>query len=133
MARIPAFPRTSVTAVLLVILLTGVRAGEAASGAPTSPAAAPEPPPRSATRPAPLPPDARARVLRQMFPQEGFDYFSGRAGSSHNLPAMYAYRDDSGERLAVVGRDGRQEFPMNRAAEAFEAYRALLARSGYNP
>jgi hypothetical protein len=133
MAIEAAFPRIAAGALLMALLCTAVRAGEAQPApASSNPPSSAKPPAGSTVRPAPLPADARLRVLRQMFPGDGFAYFSGHEGSSHNLPAMYAFRDGSGEKLAVIGRGTRQEFPVARTAEAFQAYRALLARNGYH-
>lgn len=97
-----------------------------ALGATAACAQAPAAAPSSA--PAPAKPH---HPLRNVFPSDGYAYFSGNSGSNHNLPAMYAFRGGEGARLMVIGRGYREEFPMARADAAFAAYRALLAKHKY--
>jgi hypothetical protein len=68
--------------------------------------------------------------MRNITPRAGFDYFSGHAKNNHNHPAIYAYRGDI-QKLVVVGRNYREEFPISRSEQAFNAYRRLLKQAKY--
>lgn len=68
--------------------------------------------------------------LSQLSPRTGFDYFSGHAKSNHNHPIIYAYQGDI-QKLVVIGRGYREEFPISQTEQAFKAYRALLKKTRY--
>ena len=81
-----------------------------------------------ASAPAPL--TAKTHPLRNVNPRDAYIYFSGNGVASHNLPAMYAYQGDI-QKLVVVGRGYREEFPISHTEEAFAAYRELLKKTHY--
>lgn len=70
------------------------------------------------------------QVLRNMRPSRGFAYFSGHEGSSANHPAIYAYQAEV-QKLVVIGRGYRQEFPVAESDQALQAYKKLLKERGY--
>ena len=53
--------------------------------------------------------------------------------NNHNHPAMYAHGSGEGEKVVVVGRDIREEFPMSKLDDAVKRYKELLRKQGYHP
>lgn len=75
----------------------------------------------------------KIQILRTIIPSSGFKYFSGYFKNYHNHPAIYAHGYKENATLTVVGKDYLQEFPMSESSKAFQAYRALLFKRGYQP
>ena len=92
--------------------------------------AAAQTPPQSAPPTTGASAQLKLHPLRNVAPREAFAYFSGNAQSNHNHPAMYAYQGDI-QKVVVVGRGYREEFPISQIEQAFKAYSALLKRTGY--
>jgi len=74
--------------------------------------------------------EKKPHPLRNVHPGEAYAYFSGNEKSSHNLPAIYAYQADI-QKLVVIGKGYRKEFPISQTEDAFKAYHALLKNRGY--
>jgi len=72
----------------------------------------------------------KAVPLRYITPDTGFAYFSGHTKNNHNHPAIYASQGEI-QKLVVIGRNYREEFPISQSQQAFEAYRALLEKAHY--
>lgn len=104
--------------ILIVLAFATVTASAQKTAAPNAPVSA-----LSA-------PENKPNPLRYVTPDQGYEYFSGYEKNNHNLPAIYAYQGEI-QKLVVIGRGYRAEFPISQTDQAFDAYRALLKKNGY--
>lgn len=71
------------------------------------------------------------KPLKEVRSFDGFRYFSGKAETFHNHPAIFAGGAD--EKIVVIGKDCEEEFPIAKLDDAVKRYKQLLKDRGYHP